>query len=144
MSFDQPVFLRIDTENGSPCLADSSCESVITSLLSVSDKGWFDLLGFVVLPSELQLMVVPHGKTINDLLSLLESTVAATIGNSELVFDKDFYREKVDSEEEVRMRLRWMLQAPVRSRLANMSEAYPYSSANERFRDVVKASQRVM
>src|SRR5579871_344899 len=129
MQIDQAVFLRIDTVNSSPYLTNAAGESIIDSLLEASSKRWFDLLGFVVLPAEVQLLIVPRGRPVNDILSTLESAARARLSDVELIFDPDYYREKVDCEEEIRQRLRWMHNSPVRARLTPMSSAFPYSSA---------------
>ncbi len=143
MPVDQAVFLRIDTANGLPYLEGPSGELVVSTLLAANDKGYFDLLGFVVLPNELQVLMVPHGKPVTELLGNLEASVHTRLTDVATIFDTDIYKEKVDSEE-IRVRLKWMHQAPVRSRLATMSEAYPYSSANSRFRSLLKLEQIVM
>jgi hypothetical protein len=143
MPVDQAVFLRIDTTNGCPYLEGPSGELVVSTLLAANDKGYFDLLGFVVLPNELQVLMVSHGKPVTELLGNLEASVHTRLTDVTTIFDTDIYKEKVDSEE-IRVRLKWMHQAPVRSRLATLSEAYPYSSANSRFRSLLKLEQIVM
>ncbi|HLY28482.1 MAG TPA: hypothetical protein VKQ72_19195 [Aggregatilineales bacterium] len=151
MPVDNAVFFRIDTTNGIACLTGACGEAVASTLLAAHDKGTFDLLGFVVLPNELQLLIIPHGKPISDLLNALEGELSATASalplpeiSGKTVFDTDFYREKCDSSEEVRQRLRWMHDAPVRSRLATMSKAFPLSSANEKYRSKLILSQTIM
>jgi len=144
MPVDQAVFLRIDTTNGCPYLEGPSGELVVTTLLAAHDKGFFDLLGFVVLPNELQVLMVSHGKPVTELLGNLEASLHTWLTDVATIFDTDIYKEKVDCTEEIRLRLKWMHQAPVRSRLATLSEAYPYSSANSRFRSLLKLEQLVM
>jgi hypothetical protein len=139
MPVDQAVFLRIDTADGSPYLEGSSGEIAVAGVLSAQSKGLYDLLGFVVLPNELQLLIVPHGKSMNDVFKFLDAEIMAQVQtvkpvDKNNIFDADYYREKIDSNDEIRQRLRWMYASPVRSRLTTNSSAYPYSSANERFR----------
>ena len=50
MPYEQAVFLRIDTADSQPYLEGaSSAELVVSTLFSGRDKGWFELVGFVVL-----------------------------------------------------------------------------------------------
>ena|SRR5258708_17079810 len=149
MPVDNAVFVRIDTINSVPCLTGACGEAVASALLDSHDKGSFDLLGFVVLPNELQLLIIPRGRGIADILNTLEKDLSTqalqlTDSTAKTVFDTDFYREKCDCSEEVRQRLRWMHEAPVRSRLATMSKAYPLSSANEKYRSKLILSQTIM
>ncbi|MEP7286254.1 MAG: hypothetical protein ABI947_10855 [Chloroflexota bacterium] len=141
MQIDQAVFLRIDTANGYPYLEGTCGESVVVSLLKGHANGWYDLLGFVVLPTELQILVVLKGKAVRDFLKYLETNVYSQLSSVQpletAVFDTDFYREKVDCSEEVYQRLNWMHLAPVRSHLVARSESYPYSSANVQYRPLL-------
>jgi hypothetical protein len=139
MTLNQAVFLRIDTMNGTPYLEGSAGEAVVKSLFTACREGWYQLLGFVVLPCELLLLIVPYSKGMNEILGFLEAEVLPQVSADKLtngkVFDTDYYREKVDSNDEIQMRLRWMHSAPIRCKLTVSSGNYPYSSANARFRD---------
>jgi hypothetical protein len=139
MPFEQAVFLRIDTAEGKPYLeGPTSGEMVVATLFGGRDKGWFDLIGFVVLPCELQLMIFPRRVAAGSVVSSLEADLYPTLSVvkpiSTTIFDPDFYREKIDMDEELRQRLRWMHLTPVRARLTTLAESYPFSSANARFR----------
>jgi hypothetical protein len=137
MPIDQATFLRIDTLNSTPCLEGSLCELAVSSLIEGHKQGWYELLGFVVLPSEIQLMIVSRGKATKELLKFFEAQIQTVSGTNTTFFDTEYYREKVDILDEIRNRLRWMYAAPVRSRLATTTDSYPYSSANSRFRDII-------
>jgi len=144
MPIDQAVFLRIDTASGCPGLEGACGETVVSALLNAREKGWFDLLGFVVLPREVQLLIVPRAKSAGEVLGSLEAALDKQLDGAKTVFDTDYYREKVDCDEEVRQRLKWMHLAPVRSRLTMKVDAYPYSSANSRYRSVLPLTQTLM
>jgi hypothetical protein len=132
---EQAVFLRIDTANNQPYFANAaSAELVVSELIAGKDKGWYELLGFVVLPCELQLLVLPRRVAASAITASLEAAVFPRLTALQpvagAVFDTDIYREKVDCDEETRQRLRWMHLAPVRARLTTMANAYPFSSAS--------------
>jgi hypothetical protein len=148
MTPEQAVFIRIDTADCKPYLQGPSCaELVVSTLFAGREKGWFDLIGFVVLPNEVQLLIYPRRLVVSTLVNSLETdlypmmSVLTPISGS--IFDTDFYREKVDCDEECRQRLRWMHLAPVRARLATLAETYPFSSANPRYRDLLRSIQSV-
>jgi hypothetical protein len=144
MLIEQALFARIDTVDSKPYLEGASCgELVVSALCAGRDKEWYNLLSFVVLPAEIQLLLIPRRLLISALVTSLEAEVYPMISVlkpiGKAVFDTDFYREKVDYAEEIRQRLRWMHLAPVRARLATLPEAYPFSSANPRYREVIIA-----
>ena len=144
MPLDQAVFLRIDTSSGLSLLSESAGELVTSALIDAHRTGWFDLLGFCVLPKELQLLIVPRGKAPSEVLGCLEAVLDTKLEGIQKIFDPDYYREKVDCDEEIRQRLRWMHQAPVRSRLVTLMEAYPYSSANKRYQSVLNVAPTLL
>lgn len=148
MPFEQAVFLRIDTAESKPYLeGPTSGEMVVAALFSGRDKGWFDLIGFVVLPCEVQLIIIPRRVAAGSVVSSLETELYPTLSVvkpiSTTIFDPDFYREKIDVSEELRQRLRWMHLTPVRARLTPLAELYPFSSANVRFRDMLRPVRTV-
>ncbi len=148
MAAEQVVFARIDTTDGTPYFEGASCcELMIAALFGGQEKNWYDLLSFVILPCEIQLLFVPRRLAASLLVTSLEPEIHATVGVlkpiGSNVLDTDFYREKVDFNEEVRQRLRWMHLAPVRAHLTTLAESYPYSSAHPRFRDLVYPLQKV-
>jgi hypothetical protein len=147
MPFEQAVFLRIDTADSQPYLEGASCgELVVSALINGRDKGWFELLGFVVLPREIQLMIIPRRVAVHTLVNSLELDLYPQLSVlkpiSKTILDTDFYREKVDCDEEMKQRLRWMHLAPVRARLAMLAESYPFSSANARYRELIHPLQK--
>jgi hypothetical protein len=148
MAVEHAVFLRIDTADGSPYLDGTAGELIVSALLAARDKGWFDLLGFVVLPNEVQLLFVPRNLPVSILIGSLETSVYPTVCQTKSinhpVFDPDFYREKIDSNEDIKHRLQWMHLTPVRARLTRLSEAYPYSSANSRYQDTLNLAKTMM
>jgi hypothetical protein len=147
MPFEQAVFLRIDTVDCQPYLEGaSSGELVVSALFNGRDKGWFDLIGFVVLPREVQLMIFPRRVAVSSLITNLELELYPQLSVlkpiNKTIFDTDFYREKVDCDEEIRQRLRWMHLAPVRARLSTLAEGYPFSSASTRYREMLRPLQK--
>jgi hypothetical protein len=147
MPFEQAVFLRIDTSDAQPYLDGASCgELVISALVNGRDRGWFELIGFVVLPREIQLMIIPRRMAVSTLVNNLEHDLYPQLSVlrpvTKTILDTDFYREKVDCDEELKQRLRWMHLSPVRARLSMLPESYPFSSANARYREIIRPLQQ--
>jgi hypothetical protein len=144
MNIYQATFIRIDTANGNVYLDQAHGDVVASTVIAGHDKGLYELLGFCVLPSELQILFIPKGKTTTDILRHFEDSLAPAFHDIKPVFDADIYREKIDSNEEIRNRIRWMHGAPVRARLVSVSNLYPYSSANARYQENLRAMKELL
>lgn len=140
-------FLRIDTTGRRPLLEKQSCiELVTTFLFNFRRQQWFDLIGFVVLPRELELIIVPRSLTLSALVARLEKETAPLLINL-IAFDGPFwdpeiYSEPLDGEETIRSRLHVMIATPVKLRLAVAPELYDYSSANPRYAEELDKFER--
>ena len=141
-------FVRIDTMNGKPLLEKRSCiELVTTFLFNFRRQQWFDLIGFVVLPREMQLIIIPRSITVNMLASRLERETAPLLAKlmpiDGPVWDQDIYAEPLDGVETVRSRLYMMQATPVKLRLASAPDLYDFSSANPRYADELDKMERI-
>lgn len=139
------VFVRIDTADSQPMLQTKPClELVLTFLLNFRQQGWFELLGFALLPREIQMIVVPKNHTVSALVTRLESEtgplIAALLNRPQPIFDPEIYSEPLDGAESIRSRLQMIYAAPVRARLAPTATAYDYSSANPRYASLLAGS----
>lgn len=133
------VFIRMDTVGGKPLLEKRACiELVTTFLFNFRQQQWFNLIGFVVLPRELQLIVVPRSFTVIALVSRIEKEttpfLCALTGSESPIWDAEFYSEPLDGIEAIRSRLRAMQAAPVKLRLSAAPDLYDFSSANPIYR----------
>jgi hypothetical protein len=140
-------FVRIDTIGRRPLLERQSCvELVTTFLFNFRRQQWFDLVGFVVLPRELELIIVPRTLTLNALVARLEKEttpfLASLIPFDGPVWDPEIYSEPLDGTETVRSRLHVMIATPVKLRLAAAPELYDYSSANPRYAEELDKFER--
>lgn len=141
------VFVRIDTMNSRPLLEKRSCvELVTTFLFNFRQQQWYDLIGFVVLPRELQLVIVPRLLAVNALVSKLEKETAAllcALASCEApVWDDEIYSEPLDGIEAIKSRLQVMQAAPVKLRLAAAPDLYDFSSANPRYQNELDKVER--
>ena len=141
-------FVRIDTMNSKPLLEKRSCiELVTTFLFNFRRQQWFDLIGFVVLPREMQLIIIPRSITVNTLAARLEKEtgplLAQLIALDGPIWDQDIYAEPLDGVETIRSRLYVMQAAPVKLRLASAPELYDFSSANPRYSEDLDKMERL-
>ena len=90
-------------------------------------------MGFVVLPNEVQLMIVPRHLTPMMAAEHLESEVGPVLSALTWVpgkvFDNDFYQERIDLVEDIRQRRRMMHNAPIKAGLCPSAAAYLFSRA---------------
>ena len=131
-------FVRIDTMNSKPYLEKRACvELVTTFLFNFRRQQWFDLIGFVVLPREMQLIIVPRTITVNNLIARLEKELApllaALIPLDGPLWDPEIYAEPLEGVEAIRSRIQAMQSSPVKLRLAAAPDLYDFSSANVRY-----------
>ncbi len=141
------VFVRIDTMDSKPLLEKRSCvELVTTFLFNFRQQQWFNLIGFVVLPRELQMIIVPREITVNSLVSRLEKEITPILGAliqlDGALWDPEIYSETLEGMESVRSRLYVMQAAPVKLRLASSPDTYDFSSANPRYQNDLDRFER--
>ena len=71
--FEQPIYLRIPTENEQPYFARHSCaEVVIGAVIKAQQSSWLRLHGFVVLPEALEMVATPIKFSLSTLVGHLE------------------------------------------------------------------------
>ncbi len=141
------IFVRIDTTGGKPLLETRACvELVTTYLFNFRQQQWFDLIGFVVLPREMQLIIVPRMLTVNSLVERLERELSPLLGSlitlDGAFWDPEIYSEPLDGTEAIRSRLQVMQATPVKLRLASSPDSYDFSSANPRYRNDLDKFER--
>ena len=137
---EQPVYLRIPTENELPVFANaSSAEVVISAVIRAQQSGWMTLHGFVVLPETLELVATPLKVSVSALVGYIESETIPLLtvllsGNS-LIWNRHFMRSPLETQRALDARMNMLLLSPVARGLAESAEAYAYSSVNPRYSD---------
>lgn len=139
-SRSRAVFIRIDTSNSRPLLETRAANELVTVyLFNFRNQGWFDLVAFVVLPKELQLIIIPRDVTVNMLVSRLEThlgpLLCPLVNTQQPIWDDEIYSETLESSEDIKSRIQLIHAAPVRLRLVTNPAAYDFSSANPRFQN---------
>jgi hypothetical protein len=143
MSVERALYLRIDTTDSKPYLeGPSASELVVMALMAGKEKGWYDLLSFVVMPKEVQLLIVPRKLSTKQIVEHLEGEVHPFLSALKWVpgpvFDPELYQERIEMMEDIRQRRRIMHNSPVKAGLAPAASAYSFSTANPRYQDVIE------
>ena len=139
---EQAMYLRLETTDNKPYLQGISAgELVITALVNGQQNGEFEVIGFVVMPTELQLLCVPKRLNARQIGEYIEAEIypylSALTWIPGTVFDTELYQEKIECREDFNLRKRLMLNAPAKAGLVTMGTPYLFTSANSRYRDML-------
>jgi len=138
MMVEQPVYLRIPTENEMSLFENaSSAEVVISAVVRGQEAGWMTLHGFVVLPETLELVATPLKVSVSALVGYIESEriplLSILLPENGLIWNRHFMRSPLETQRSLDARLSILLLSPVARGLAETAESYAYSSANPRY-----------
>ncbi len=135
---EQPVYLRIPTENEQPLLERRSCaEVLISAVMRAQQSSWMHLHGFVVVPEALEMVATPLKFSVSALVGHIQSEtiplLSILIPNANLIWSPHFLHTALKSQRALDARLSMLLLSPVATGLAESASAYVYSSANPRY-----------
>lgn len=135
---NQPVYVRMPTENEAPYFKNRSCaEAVIGAVIDAQKDEWMLLHGFVVLPEALEMVATPTKQGVSGLVAHLQSEtiplLAILLPGASLIWEKRFMQITLGTQRALDARLAMLLLAPVASGIVEMSASYPYSSASPRY-----------
>lgn len=141
---EQPIYLRVPTENEQPFFARHSCaEVVISAVIKAQFSGWMRLHGFVVLPQALEIAVTPLKMSVSAMVGYIESEtiplLSILIPNANLIWSPHYLHVPLETQRALDARLNMLLLSPVANGLAETAETYAYSSANPRYAGSVSA-----
>ena len=113
-------------------------ELVVRQLLDCRDRGFYKLHEFVLMPDHLHLLLTPgEDTTLEKALQMIKGgsshTIRSTLEFRWPVWQPGFHDRWLRDEGEYRTRGEYIRQNPVKARLAERAEEYPWSSASGRF-----------
>jgi putative transposase len=113
-------------------------ELVVHQLLDCRDRGFYELHAFVLMPDHLHLLLTPSGDTTPEMaLQMIKGgssyKIRSELGFRWPVWQPGFHDRWLRDEGEYRTRAEYMRQNPMKARLAERAEEYPWSSANGQF-----------
>lgn len=104
-------------------------ERFIDTLLALRTQGNFKLHAFVVLPDRVHLLLTPQGRELATAVHEIEAEFAQHLDTVRRVWDAGFQSHPVASLRDLERLRSHLHDLPVRARVAEAAEMYPYSSA---------------
>jgi len=135
---NQPVYVRMTTENEVPYFNNhSAAEVIIGAVIEAQKQDWMQLHGFVVLPEALEWVATPTKQGVAGLVAHIQAEtippLAILLPNATAIWGVRFMQIPLTTQRALDARLAMLLLAPVASGIVDMAAAYPYSSANARY-----------
>jgi len=92
-------------------------------------EGRFKLHAFVVMPDHIHLLLTPLEITIERAIALIKGGFSHRLHSKLSVWQPSFTQHRIRDREDFLTRLHYIHHNPVRARLVDQSDLYPYSSA---------------
>jgi putative transposase len=107
----------------------ANAELFLETLQQYRREGHYKLHAFVVMPDHIHLLLTPQGITIERAVGLIKGGFSHRMGSKFPVWQRGFTDHRIRDRNEFVMRLNYIHQNPVRARIVELCEGYPYSSA---------------
>jgi len=107
----------------------ANAELFLETLQHYRAQGTYKLHSFVVMPDHVHLLLTPTGKTLSETMNLIKGRFSRKITSAFPIWQRGFADHLVQSKPDFETRRNYIHQNPVRARLAEAPEHYPYSSA---------------
>jgi putative transposase len=88
------------------------------------------LHAFVLMPDHVHLILTPRDKTLSQIMNLIKGGFSHRLASRLPVWQRGFADHQIRNLEDFTTRQNYIHKNPVRARLAETPEAYPYTSAN--------------
>ena len=128
---------------GEETLSIPACaEIVIDSIIWARDAGWWRILGFCVMPNHYHLIVgLGEIKSLSDAIAGVNKFTARTINQhmkrKGSLWEEGFYDHMIRDRGDFEDILEYTHRNPVEKGLVEIPEAWPYSTAHERYADEI-------
>jgi putative transposase len=106
-----------------------NAEMFIETLQRYRAAGGFRLHAFVVMPDHVHLLLTTNGKTISQVMNLIKGGFSRQIGSKVPMWQRGFADHVVMDRRHFESRRDYIHANPVRARLVEAADLYPYSSA---------------
>lgn len=113
----------------------ASVELFLETLQQYRREGHYKLHAFVVMPDHVHLLLTPQGSTIERAVGLIKGGFSHRIASKVPVWQRGFTDHRIRDREDFEIRRNYIHQNPVRARLVEAFDLYPYSSA---YRSVIR------
>ncbi|MHB1022627.1 MAG: REP-associated tyrosine transposase [Acidobacteriaceae bacterium] len=107
----------------------SNAELFLETLQHYRREGHYKLHAFVVMPDHIHLLLTPQNIALERAIGMIKGGFSHRISSRLPVWQRGFTDHRIRDQEEFEVRREYIHQNPVRARLVNVAEEYPYSSA---------------
>ena len=131
-------------ENGSSILTEKGHpEVVIKRFFWAMEKNWWSLLAFVVMPVHYHLVIrLGELRTLEEILQQVNRLISRevnTLRGTRGTFWQDGAHDRcIRPHEDIKEYIKYVHMNPVVAGLVDFPEQWPWSSANEKYRELVK------
>lgn len=105
---------------------------VVDTLLHYRKLGHYKLHGYVVMPSQLHLLLTPQSIALAHAIELIKNGFAYRMDSELPIWEHSFTAYAVSNIHDLELVRTYLHQIPVRANLVSAPELYPYSSAYRR------------
>jgi putative transposase len=130
-------FVTTATHNRKPIFVDSSIIQIVrNSFYFLRNEGRFYLFGYIIMPDHMHLLIALRGKhSLSQVMHSIKSYTAKEINNTlskdGKIWQDGYYEHTIRDEKDCMVKLRYLLENPVRKGLVEKVEDYPFSSIND-------------
>jgi putative transposase len=137
MSFDRTFFITTVTWQRIPLFRNQQRAQLMMDLLDhYRDQKRYALHEFVIMPDHLHLLLTPTADiSLERAVQLIKGGFSYRLGKAKrvLVWQESFTNHRIRDEEDYAHHAEYIRMNPVRARLVERPELYPYSSAATKF-----------
>jgi REP-associated tyrosine transposase len=134
MNFDRTFFVTTVTWQRTPLFRNpEKAELMMEVLTHYREQRKYLLHEFVIMPDQMHLLLTPtQDVSLERVLQLVKGGFSYRFGNKKwgLVWQESFTNHRIRDEQDYRRHAEYIRMNPVRARLVERAEMYPYSSAN--------------
>src|SRR5438067_1972670 len=137
MTFDRTFFVTTVTWQRIPLFRNpEKAELMIVVLAHYREEKKYVLHEFVIMPDHLHLLLTPAAdRSLERAMQLIKGGFSYRLGKAKrgLVWQEGFTNHRIRDEQDYEHHAEYIRMNPVRARLVERPEMYPYSSASARF-----------
>jgi putative transposase len=108
----------------------ANAELFLETLQQYRHAGHYKLHAFVVMPEHIHLLLSPQALALERVMAFIKGGFSHRLGSKLPVWQRGYTDHRVRDGDEFRMRREYIHDNPVRARLVELPDLYPYSSAH--------------
>jgi putative transposase len=107
----------------------ANAELFLETVQQYRRDGHYKLHAFVVMPDHIHLLLTPQGIPLERVVGFIKGGFSHRLGSKLPIWQRGFTDHRIRNSEEFQTRREYIHQNPVRARMVEFPELYPYSSA---------------